>query len=319
MDSSYCWQCQQVGLPPHSLLLRCFTNFERAPGPVLLLGGDRGTDPPVRDTDLVSSCLVLRSLARTAGPVVRLELSGELITCRGARTIAAVLQVSSNLRSLLLRRTHVADEGAAALGAVLGSCMLMELDLGECAITDTGLRYLVRGSQVHGPSPKLSALYLDGNATGDHGTIEVISFIETKALQRLSIQPALPRFLSQEVEAALQVACELNAVALERKGKPLPLDALAKPMDPPAAPTRVEPKPLPDVRHSAHLASWMAGTERELREVKWLLSSSTARLDGQHRLGRKEKGERCSQEAHVGAGEAPSADGDLDERPFRAR
>ena len=206
MDSSYCWQCQQVGLPPHSLFLRRFTNFEREPGPVLLLGGDRGTDPPVRDTDLVSCCLVLRSLARTAGPLVRLDLTGELITCRGARTIAAVLQVSSNLRSLLLRRTHVADEGAAALGAVLGSCMLMELDLGECAITDTGLRYLARGSQVHGSSPKLSFLYLDGNATGDTGTIEVISFVETKSLQRLSIQPALPRFLSQEVEAALQVA-----------------------------------------------------------------------------------------------------------------
>lgn len=31
-----------------------------------------------------------------------------------------------------------------------------------------------------------------------------------------------------------------------------------------------------------HLAVWMAGTERELRELKWLLGASTARLDGQH-------------------------------------
>jgi hypothetical protein len=52
----------------------------------------------------------------------------------------------------------------------------------------------------------LSVLLLDGNATGDAGTIEVISFVEGNgSLSCLSVQPALPRFLSQEVEAALQV------------------------------------------------------------------------------------------------------------------
>ncbi len=40
-------------------------------------------------------------------------------------------------------------------------------------------------------------------------------------------------------------------------------------------------------QNNGHLASWMAGTERELREMKWLLNSSAARLDGQHRRGRK--------------------------------
>ena len=38
----------------------------------------------------------------------------------GARTIAAVLQVECGLRSVSLRQTHVGDDGAAALGAVLG-------------------------------------------------------------------------------------------------------------------------------------------------------------------------------------------------------
>lgn len=40
-------------------------------------------------------------------------------------------------------------------------------------------------------------------------------------------------------------------------------------------------------QNNGHLASWMAGTERELREMKWLLNSSAARLDGQHRRGGK--------------------------------
>lgn len=52
-------------------------------------------------------------------------------------------------------------------------------------------------------------------------------------------------------------------------------------------PERRDPRPrvtsVPDVQNNGHLASWMAGTERELREMKWLLNSSAARLDGQHR------------------------------------
>ena len=75
-------------------------------------------------------------------------------------------------------------------------------------------------------------------------------------------------------------------MALERKGKPLLLEALADRLraPPPVAPAPVVQRPevprsevreakqaqqaqLPDVRHSAHLASWMAGTERELREA----------------------------------------------------
>ena len=231
MDSTYCWQCQQIGVPPHTLLLRHFSDFERKAGgrngrdgrdshegrePILVLGGrtDRtaDVDPPIRDADLVAASLVIRSLSRTSTlPSVRLDLCGELITCEGARTIAAVLQVSDRtLRSLLLRRTHVGDNGAAALGAVLSS-RLLELDLGECAITDAGLRYLVRGSQLHGAPSCLSVLLLDGNATGDAGTIEVISFVEGNgSLSCLSVQPALPRFLSQEVEAALQVPVQLG-------------------------------------------------------------------------------------------------------------
>ena len=212
MDSTYCWQCQQIGVVPHPLLLRHFCD---STNPVLVLGGrNDDVDPPVRDADLVASSLVLRSLSRTNRlPSVRLDLSGELITCDGLRTIAAVLQVGSlPLRSLLLRRSHVADNGAAALGAVLSSSQLMELDLGECAITDVGLRYLMRGPQVHGAPPCLSVLLLDGNATGDAGTIEVISFLERErtTLANLSVQPALPRFLSQEVEAALQVQLRLG-------------------------------------------------------------------------------------------------------------
>merc|ERR1711862_145868 len=33
---------------------------------------------------------------------------------------------------------------------------------------------------------------------------------------------------------------------------------------------------------SRHLAEWMASTERELRELKWLFGASVARVDGQH-------------------------------------
>ncbi|CAK9066856.1 unnamed protein product [Durusdinium trenchii] len=289
--------------------------------------------------DLKPCSLFIRSLSRLAtptsdAPLIRLDLSGELVTCEGAKTLAAVLQVSLSLRSLLLRRTPIGDLGALALGAALSSSALVELDLGECALTDQGLRALVRGPQVHGAPPCLSVLLLDGNATGDVGTTEVISYLERQStLRSFSIHPSLPRGLSQEVEAALQVACELSGVTLDHKGRlvslrsrpgeALSLDRLASccgkrhevapspspvavPVATPALPAPVPPeplqrapgvgwspssavaertprKPVPDMRQSGHLASWMAGTERELRELKWLLSSSSARLDGQHR------------------------------------
>ncbi|CAE7208918.1 unnamed protein product [Symbiodinium natans] len=313
MDSAYSWQSQQVGVPPHPLLLRSFLEYEKEGSgktqpPVLVLGArdTHAKDPPVRDADLVAVCLLVRAMSRTASlPMVRLDLSGELISCGGARTIAAVLQVSSNLCSVLLRRTHVGDDGAAALGAALSSSILQELDLGECAVTDAGVRYLVRGMQVHGIPPSFKVLLLDGNAVGDAGAIEVIALVEEgSTLSTLSVHPALPRFLSKEVEAALQVACELSRVNLEYKGQPASLDMLASPRTqrcqtkpPPGvsistsrtssarhfSANSAAPKRVPDVRSSEHLASWMAATERELRELKWLLRSSSARLDGQHK------------------------------------
>ena len=236
MDAAYSWQSHQVGVPPHPLLLRSFREYETKDGkqePLLVLGARESheTDPPVRDADLVGVCLVVRAMSRTSslpGPLVRLDLTGELISCSGVRTIAAVLQVSSSLCSVLLRRTHVGDDGAAALGAALSCSMLQELDLGESAVTDAGVRYLVRGMQVHGAPPSFKILLLDGNAIGDAGAIEVITLVEEgSSLSTLSLHPALPRFLSKEVEAALQVACELSRVNLEYKGHPVTLDALA--------------------------------------------------------------------------------------------
>ncbi|CAE7878023.1 unnamed protein product [Symbiodinium microadriaticum] len=325
MDAAYSWQSHQVGVPPHPLLLRSFREYETKDGkqePLLVLGARESheTDPPVRDADLVGVCLVVRAMSRTSslpGPLVRLDLTGELISCSGVRTIAAVLQVSSSLCSVLLRRTHVGDDGAAALGAALSCSMLQELDLGESAVTDAGVRYLVRGMQVHGAPPSFKILLLDGNAIGDAGAIEVITLVEEgSSLSTLSLHPALPRFLSKEVEAALQVACELSRVNLEYKGHPVTLDALASLASPRARAARAagalgrpvkegpsatanesgssrpfrDPKTaappkraVPDVRSSEHLASWMAATERELRELKWLLRSSSARLDGQHK------------------------------------
>ena len=239
MDAAYSWQSHQVGVPPHPLLLRSFREYETKQDgkqePVLVLGAreSHATDPPVRDADLVGVCLVVRAMSRTSslpGPLVRLDLTGELISCSGVRTIAAVLQVSSSLCSVLLRRTHVGDDGAAALGAALSCSMLQELDLGESAVTDAGVRYLVRGMQVHGAPPSFKILLLDGNAIGDAGAIEVITLVEEgSSLSTLSLHPALPRFLSKEVEAALQVACELSRVNLEYKGHPVTLDALASP------------------------------------------------------------------------------------------
>merc|ERR1719203_378452 len=48
---------------------------------------------------------------------------------------------------------------------------------------------------------------------------------------------------------------------------------------------QAQPPPAPELpsgRSSGHLAAWMASTERELRELKWLLGASAARLDGQN-------------------------------------
>jgi len=395
MDAAYESQCAQVGTPAHPQLLRDFAGYDghRA----LCLGGGRRTntseDPPIRDADVVAVCLVVRSLAKLAAvsPAVHLDFTGELITCEGARTIAAVLQVSCGLRSVLLRRSLVSDEGAAALGAALGSSSLVELDLGECRISNVGARLLVRGVQLHGAPASLRVLLLDGNPIKDAGVLEIISLVEGRsrppALAALSVQPSAPHVLSDEVAAALQVVCDmwrvelrgsshtvgaaamassgtnqgsvrlggwgsqepqfsrslqmedephatnLNSMLLDRHSgheaqtppqtwntstSELPVHApaaasscvnssgavlprrdpglgtspsqpshwWAQQASPPAAAGVRSPSlTTPDVgacRSSGHLAAWMASTERELRELKWLLGASAARLDGQH-------------------------------------
>lgn len=379
MDAVYEKQCSHVGVPPHPRLLRDFAAFEarRAAGvglkqqEVLFLGGVRSggsKDVPIRDADVVPVCLVVQTLARAAAPPppVHLDFSGELITCEGAKTLAAVLQVNCGVRAVSLRRTGVSDEGVAALGAALGGSSVVELDLGECRISNAGARHLARGVQLHGAPSSLKVLLLDGNPMGDAGVVEIISLIEgplrPPALTTLSVQPAAPRALSEEVEAALHVVCDLCRVELRGEAEARGAPAVGRPgwtahepslsrslhvddepsssslglllhdrhvseartpppqwsaavAEPPprgcvgrvlhrqaqcsspspasqwwssvhATPARA-PSPLttPDVRagrSSGHLAAWMAGTERELRELKWLLGASAARLDGQH-------------------------------------
>lgn len=336
MDATYSWQCQQVGMPVHPGLLRSFSQFERKGGEsragssgaaALLIGGDLefGRDPPVRDADVVATCLVMRSLSRTGAlpAIVRLDLTGQLVTSEGAQTIAAVLQVSCGLCSLLLRRTHVSDDGAAALGAALSSSSLVELDLGEAGITNAGMRFFARGATMHGMPSCFSALFLDSNLVTDDGLVELISLLESPcrppSLRLLSAQPSAsaPQQLSSEVQVALKVTCELAGISLRPCGEPLPVLQLASRLTPtlgqvksarpvstrgrwsPAATSPLTPahqalqlqvQEAPAAgsfgassrTNSAHLASWMASTERELRELKWLLSSTSARLDGQH-------------------------------------
>lgn len=174
----------------------------------------------MRDADIVAVCLVLRSLARTlpALPPVFLDLTNQAVACEGARTLAAVLQVGCGLQRLVLRQTRVSDDGAAALGAALGSSSLKELDLGECVIRDTGVRHFVRGMQVHGTPRLLTTLLLDGNPFGDTAAVELISLVEgpkrPPSLAVLSARPAMPRALSTEVEAALRVVCDLCHIEL---------------------------------------------------------------------------------------------------------
>jgi len=394
MDAAYESQCAQVGTPAHPQLLRDFAGYD-GQRPLCLGGGRRASaseEPPIRDADVVAVCLVVRSLAKLAAgsPAVHVDFTGELITCDGARTIAAVLQVSCGLRSLLLRRSLVSDEGAAALGAALGSSSLVELDLGECRISNAGARLFVRGVHLHGAPASLRVLLLDGNPMKDSGVLEIITLVEGRsrppALAALSVQPAAPNILSDEVAAALQVVCDmwrvelrgssrtvgatapascsthpggvrpagwgmqepqftrslhmedephasnLNSMLLDRHGghdvqtppqawntstSEIPLHApaaassvnvsgavlprrdpglgtspsqpsqwWAQQVSPPAAAGVRSPSlTTPDVRacrNSGHLAAWMASTERELRELKWLLGASAARLDSQH-------------------------------------
>lgn len=345
----------------------------------------------MRDTDVIAVCLAVRSLARTLStpPPVYLDLTSQPVACEGARTLAAVLQVGCGMQRLLLRQTRISDEGAAALGAALGSSSLKELDLGECVIRDNGVRLLVKGIQMHGTPSALTVLLLDGNPTSDAAVVELISLVESAkrppALAVLSARPAAPRNLSTEVEAALRVVCELGRIELrgfpampggeeeavsftssfngqilgqmqttpasfdrggggsgylsvahtpcqqDRRGGGQPvLYAQPQPQPQPVAtdasrrsasgspardlgglsamlrrsgqrvassaagtpvisPTAVisptsalMPPELPLGKTSSHLAAWMASTERELRELKWLLGASAARLDGQH-------------------------------------
>jgi len=264
----------------------------------------------------------------------------------------------------------VGDEGAAALGAALGGSSLVELDLGECRISNAGARLFVRGVQMHGAPSLLKVLLLDGNLFGDAGIVDLISLIEgpsrPPALAAISVQPSAPHVLSDEVNAALHVVCDLchvelrgaahsagycgqpedrsylrraglhiddgssapnlSGLMLDRSGfeaQTPPLQwghaaaveaqsllphaaaagggggGMAFPRSPQGSLPQLVPHwwasatpgrapstmNTPDVRSgrsSGHLAAWMAGTERELRELKWLLGASAARLDGQH-------------------------------------
>lgn len=376
MDIAYAATCNQAGVSPHPRLLSDFAAFAQrftlagscgreADTAILRLGGG-SQEPPIHDEDIVTLCLAVRSLSRGVGswPAVFLDLTGEPVTCSGAKTLAAVLQVDCGLRSIILRRTHVSEEGVAALGAVLGGCSLVELDLGECTIGDSGMRRFARGMQTHGAPASLTTLLLDGNPIGDVGAVELISLLEgptrPPALTALSVRPCRPQVLSMEVEAALEVLCNLFRVELRevpcsglrsgrganqgvstqadslanlpfapcvytspapvlasRFAEPCPAQSqlvtsrlpcspgLVRPREvvtqqasraPPPAKTPALPLPAheqalalptpagtPTGRsNSGHLAAWMAGTERELRELKWLLGASIARLDGQH-------------------------------------
>jgi len=283
----------------------------------------RGSDSvatPVGDADVVAVCLALRSVARfrAVRPQVHLDFTGQPVTCLGAKTIAAVLQVDCGIRAVTLRRSHVGDEGIAALGAALGGS-LVELDLGQCAVTSTGARMLARGMQMHG-APCLEVLLLDGNRLGEEGVVELIALLEgparPRALHSLSLLPAEPCTWSVEAGAALHLVCEQCGVLLrgppsadgQRRTQGLQRSRFEDHFLPsgvgPSSPEKggadtlpvscvVQPRlsqgNVPDVstvpssgRSSEHLAAWMAGVERELREVKWLLSASMARMDGQH-------------------------------------
>lgn len=216
--------CAQIGISVHPALSHGFASYaecvaaDRSSGRgVLKLCHRRGhREPPVEDADVVAVCLALRSLASVAVPLVELDLTGQHITCEGARTIAAVMQVHCGLHIVRLRQTRVGDEGAAALGAALGAT-LVELDLGESGMSDMGVRLLARGIQLH-PPPALSVLLLDGNMLSDAGILDIIALIEgpnrPRALSELTLHPSSPRSLSVEVDAALRVVCQMYRITL---------------------------------------------------------------------------------------------------------
>mmetsp|Transcript_95615 Transcript_95615/g.270560 ORF Transcript_95615/g.270560 Transcript_95615/m.270560 type:complete len:497 (-) Transcript_95615:3-1493(-) len=382
--------CAQAGVAVHPRFLsdfqRCSPTAGAGPLPWLHLGGSppppNGTSRPVGDADVVAVCLALRALAR-AGTVrpARLSFAGErAITCAGARTVAMFLQVDCGLRGIDFRGTQVGDDGAAALGAALGGSSVVELDLGECAVTDRGVRLLARGLCADpGPPKHLEVLQLDGNSIGDDGVVELIALLEGSlrppALAALPVLPVTtPEALSLEMEAAFRVVCDRfrmdPTAARTRLARPAvaapalhpsvgggavdgvvaaPQTSMAggplrRSMALPGQPPRREPPSTPhspaslrsmalpraaftgggavvgddgcDARSgcavvqsaacaggqwvlaanrpssqepfpgrsssNGHLAAWMASTERELRELKWLFSASIARLDGQH-------------------------------------
>mmetsp|Transcript_8747 Transcript_8747/g.14235 ORF Transcript_8747/g.14235 Transcript_8747/m.14235 type:complete len:548 (-) Transcript_8747:103-1746(-) len=458
MDAAYEWACAQVGIAVHPRLLQNCAEYSENVGmwrdshsfpEILSLGGAlpsfTGRDRPIQDADVAAVCLLLQSWAKSVAqlPTVHLDLTGEAITCEGARTIAAVLQVDCGLRAVSLRQTEVSDRGVAALGSVLGGSKLAELDLGQCAIHNSGIRYFVRGLQKLGPPVMFTTLLLDGNPLGDAAIVDLISLLEgvhrPPALTSLSVRPQLPGSLSVEVDAALRVLCDLCRIDLREplgrsshanwepaatytpsnasnsllcstdmvpipasprhnhvatraprsnqqearssqnhlakhsnaatnnssqqiiqassqlqtqlppplptalpiqkgQGQPPPLPARTPPVSrtshapqqqqpplvqeamhqpvvlqtphaSPSQPSALEsshglPHGLvtPSSRNSRHLAEWMAGTERELRELKWLFGASVARVDGQHALLMQEM-DKLRNQIDVWAGE----------------
>jgi len=341
--SAYENACVEAGLQVHPDLLIDFSRSVPANSVILDIGLARrqaaGVGQPIQDSDIVAVCLALRSLCKTNSRSVRLDFTGESsITCAGARTIAAFLQVDCGIQHVVLRGTSVGAEGAAALGASLDGKSPMEmLDLGQCCITDKGMRLFARGLQAQqaGPPSRLTTLLLDRNPLSDEGVLELIMLLEgpfrPPSLRRLCVQPvAPPAHVSLEADAALQVVCgrfqvELGAVSavmprpsqsgcvasttksplLPRNSNDSPAPSNVRPCSSSAyggcreaenslaslAPVGASQLPPREQSHqpsgrsaksNGHLASWMTSTERELKELKWLLSASVARLDGQH-------------------------------------
>lgn len=213
--------CERLRAIPHDALLRAMQHMpqvhSRSEIRMLAVRGDNA-EMSVTDADLVALCLTARN-TRIRPEHVCLDLSDQPVTCVGVETIAAVLQSGCFIRGLRLSGTYISDRGLATLGSSLSNSLLTELDLSHCRISDSGVHFFVRALIRHGTPHRLEALLLGGNPLTGEGITDLISLLESDhcppSLASMSALPgpASNSKVSEEVETALRVVCELRGVA----------------------------------------------------------------------------------------------------------
>ena len=215
MDSRYIHLCSASNLVPNAGIRECFARGTRSQLVVLdpSVGPTHGM-AALTDDDLVPIGVMIQENLNKS---FRLKFCGQRISDRGASMLASLLQVHQKILSFSLPSNQIKDDGAAAFGASLASCMQPPqlLDLSGNSISDTGAGLLIKGCSLR--STGSMTLLLSHNPTTPVSTIALTEavLIAPFVLSRVSIEHVSDQLRSAAVEVGLTLMSEL-AIAEDR-------------------------------------------------------------------------------------------------------